>query len=423
MKIKRKLGLLLGIVLLIIMIGTAAYIASVPSRYRKIEISTAQRKNLAQSISEEGVVEPVRKQVIDIDTTHKVSEVLVQEGQDVKKGDLILKFSNSDNQYELEVEEINLKLAERELAKTIKNEKSDYMDVEYTYKQAEIALASAEAVLASAQKTLSSDKQLFESGAISKTKYEESVDNEKSKKNDFLLKEMELKRAFQTLADFDLDKDEQIYKLQSNINIIKENIKRLKVKVDSDTRADIDGRVVKLDVEDEILIYDINEYIVNLQLSQQDSLYIEEGMRAKIKVRGMEEKEYKGTVLSVDDVAIAPAGGGTGSKINVKIRIDNPDKSIKAGYAVDVKIELNIKAGAVVVDYESIVQDKDGKKFIYYVKSDVARRVAVSTGIETDFEVEIIEGLIQGDRYVVNPPEKMQDKNSMKIWGWRYESK
>ncbi|MGE5679123.1 MAG: efflux RND transporter periplasmic adaptor subunit, partial [Pseudomonadota bacterium] len=317
---------------------------------------------------------------------------------------------------DLEVEEINLKLAERELSKAQKDEKADYMDVEYSVTQAETALDKAEAELSSAEKELDRSRQLYESGVISKAEYDESLDNEKSKKDTYKLSEMELKIARQALADFDLDRNEKIAKLQGSIDIIKENLKKLQSKVDAATRADMDGRVVKLDIDKEILIYDVDQYVVNLQLSQQEALYIEEGMSAKVKIKGLEEKEYKGKVTEVDDVA-------TDSKVNVKLSIDNADKDLKPGYAVEVKIDLNIKEQAVVVDFESIVQDRDGKKFVYYVKDNVARKVAVTTGIETDYEVEVLEGLIQGDRYVVNPPEDMQEKNSMKIWGWRYESK
>jgi multidrug efflux pump subunit AcrA (membrane-fusion protein) len=96
---------------------------------------------------------------------------------------------------------------------------------------------------------------------------------------------------------------------------------------------------------------------------------------------------------------------------------------IKVGYDAEVKIDLSIKEGAVVVSFESILQDNDGKKYIYYVEDNMARRRPVATGIETSFEVEITEGILQGDRYVVNPPPEMQEESSVKIWGWRYESK
>jgi HlyD family secretion protein len=167
----------------------------------------------------------------------------------------------------------------------------------------------------------------------------------------------------------------------------------------------------------------MSKHMVNIQLKQQEALHIKEGMKAKVKVKGLDEKEYEGTVMDVDDVALSSESGGKGSKVNVEISIDNPNERIKIGYEVEVKIELSIKNEAVVVDFESIMQDKDGKKYIYFVKDNRAQRRPVSTGIETSFEVEIIEGIIQGDKYVVNPPEEMQEKSSMKIWGWRYESK
>ncbi|HYF83461.1 MAG TPA: HlyD family efflux transporter periplasmic adaptor subunit [Clostridia bacterium] len=432
MKVKKKLGLLLGIILLISIISITTIIAAVPSKHRKIVISTAHKKNLVQTVTVEGVVEPNKKQIINLDSNQKVLEVFAAVGQEIKKGDLVLKLDSSDNQYKLSVEEINLKLAERELSKVLKNGKTDKKDVEYSFKQAEIAYADGSAGLESAQNSLAADKLLFENGAISRSQYVESQKNVRDQENRMTLKAMEMNRASQSLANFDLDKDEQVFKLGSNISLIQQNISNLKSKVDADTRANIDGKIVKLEVEtdqyptddnSQILIYDMSKQMVNIQLKQQEALYIKEGMKAGIKVKGLDEKEYAGTVVDVDDVALTSISGGNGSKVNVKISIDNPDERIKIGYDVEVKINLYIKDEAVVVDFESIVQDNDGKKYIYFVKDNVAQRRPVGTGIETSFEVEITEGIIQGDRYVVNPPEEMQEKSSMKIWGWRYESK
>ncbi len=432
MKVKHKLGLLLGIVLVISVISVVTIVASAPAKHRKISIGTAKKKKLVQTVTVDGVVEPNRKQVIELNTTQKVLEVIAEEGQEVKKGDLILKLDSSDNQYRLSVEEINLRLAEKELSRVLRNETVDKEDVEYSYKQAETEFADAKGELKTARNTLSADKLLFEQGAISRSRYDESEKNVRKKENELALRTMELERASQNLADYDLDRDERIFKLTSNIDLIKESINNLKSKVDADTRSNIDGKVVKLEVEadqypnedsSQVLIYDMSRYMVSILLKQQDALYIEEGMKAKLKVKGMDEVEYKGTVLSVDEVATVSSEGGSGSRIEVKISIDNPDERIKIGYGVEVKIELSMKEEAVVVDFESIIKDTDGTKYIYFVENDIARKRVVSTGIETSFEVEITEGVIQGDKYVVNPPEEMQEKNSMKIWGWRYESK
>lgn len=424
MNIKHKFVLLLGIVIMITVIGISTIIAAIPSEHRKIVIKSARQKNLVQRVVAEGVIEPNKKQVIKLDSSQKVLEVLTSLGQEVKKGDLLLKLDSSDNQYRLAVEETNLKLAERELAKALSNESSDRKEAEFALTKAEGEYAYAKAELEAARIRQLADRQLFETGGLSKLQYDESLQQLQIKENELAEKAMELERAAKRLEDFDRDRDEKLYKLRSNIELINKNINSLKSKVDAETRADIDGRVVKIESEDavEILIYDTSRYIVNIGLKQQEALYVKEGMKAKVKVKGLDEKQYTGTVVEVGQVALAEAGA-TGPKVEVKVNIDNPDEDIKTGYAAEVQIDLSMKTDAVVVDFEAIIEDVDGKKYIYYVEDDMARRRIISTGIETSFEVEITEGLIQGDRYVVNPPEDMQEKTSMRIWGWRYESK
>jgi len=188
MNINKRLYLLLGIILMIFILGITTIIASVPSKHRKIEISTAQRKNLTQILNVEGIVEPNKKQVISMNPSQKILEVIADEGTDVKKGDLILKLDSSDNQYRLSIEEINLKLAERELSKVLNNEQSDRKDVEYTYKQAEIDFNEVRSELEIAKSGMNADKILYEEGAISKSQYEESVKNLKDKENTLILK-------------------------------------------------------------------------------------------------------------------------------------------------------------------------------------------------------------------------------------------
>lgn len=432
MKTRYKLFLILGIIIIISFVSIANIISFVPYKYRKIAISTAQMKNLTQSFTVEGVVAPSKKQVIDINPPNKVLEVYVDEGQEIKKGDLILKLDSSEDQHRLNIEEINLKLAERELSKLLRNEGDDKKDVENSHKLAELAFEDAKANLETARSALVANELLLEDGAISKIQLEESEQNLRAKEYELALKTMELDRAYQSLSNFNLNKEEQIFELESNINLINENIGYLKSKVDAVTKSDIDGRVVKLEINQDmnpsqessqVLIYDMSKYIVNTQFKQQEVVYIKEGMKAKIKIKGIEEKEYNGIVVDVDQIATSSLHDDSTSKFNARIIIDDSDERIRMGYEAEVKVDLNIKPDAVVVNFEAIIEDRDGRKYIYFVENDIARRKAVSTGIETSFEVEITEGIIQGDRYVVNPTEKMQSKNSMKIRGWRYESR
>jgi hypothetical protein len=50
MKIKHKLVLLLGIIIMITIIGISTIIAAIPSEHRKIVIKSARQKNLVQRV-------------------------------------------------------------------------------------------------------------------------------------------------------------------------------------------------------------------------------------------------------------------------------------------------------------------------------------------------------------------------------------
>src|SRR5690554_474524 len=99
MKTKTKLLLLLGIISVIFAISFNRIIAPMTSKFRKTVISSAQKKNLAQTVTLEGVVEPIDKQIIEINSTSKVLDIFVEEGQEIKKGGLLLKFDTLEDQH------------------------------------------------------------------------------------------------------------------------------------------------------------------------------------------------------------------------------------------------------------------------------------------------------------------------------------
>ncbi|MGE5631483.1 MAG: hypothetical protein ACM3TR_10350 [Caulobacteraceae bacterium] len=108
--------------------------------------------------------------------------------------------------------------------------------------------------------------------------------------------------------------------------------------------------------------------------------------------------------------------------LNIAISSNKGDELLRKS---DMKINLTVsfdkydnpKSKSVV----GIIPGTDEKLKDEVIKDDMATKIPVRTGVETSFEVEILEGLIKGDKYIVNPPEDMQEKGSVRIWGWRYE--
>ena len=56
-------------------------------------------------------------------------------------------------------------------------------------------------------------------------------------------------------------------------------------------------------------------------------------------------------------------------------------------------------------------------KYVFTVNGNKAVKTFVETGMETDFEIEILKGIKAGDSYVKNPPATLKDGDPVKQSG------
>jgi HlyD family secretion protein len=90
---------------------------------------------------------------------------------------------------------------------------------------------------------------------------------------------------------------------------------------------------------------------------------------------------------------------------------------VKVGFEADIDITLQESPAAVAVSYESVLEDKDGKKYVFVVENNKAVQRFVKTGLETDFDIQIAEGLKAGEQYVKNPPSTLKNGDPVKQSG------
>jgi membrane fusion protein (multidrug efflux system) len=97
-----------------------------------------------------------------------------------------------------------------------------------------------------------------------------------------------------------------------------------------------------------------------------------------------------------------------------KMVINNPDLKLRPGMFVKADIEIARKDSAIVIPKEIIVAGARGKT-IYVVDRGAAQRRTITTGLENEKSVEIIEGLKAGSRLVVKGYETLRDNSKVKI--------
>lgn len=145
---------------------------------------------------------------------------------------------------------------------------------------------------------------------------------------------------------------------------------------------------------------------VTVELSKYDLEKVREGQEAELTIAGA---AYQGTVDKIN--RMAQNNQQNTPVINADITVKNPDSSIFLGVEGKASIHTAKSEGAVLVPYEAVNTDKDGD-FCYVVKDGIVAKQRIVTGISSDYDVEVKEGIAEGDTVVtasnMNLEEGMQ---------------
>lgn len=388
-------------VLVVALLAVSVFFAvksSSKTKVTSVTLSSISKKDLIQSISLTGNIEPKDKQEIALNNAQKVSEIYVTEGKEVKKGDALIKYDTSDLDYQLKKAELNYNLNVLSSKNSIEQAKINYDNAKRAYEEI--------------NRKFTSNKELYENGFISKDEYETSKKALDDALNQLNLAQIQLDNASSSSS-------KQLESIRADIENYKKKIS------DSIIKSNIDGKIIKIDAKinqypsmnDKIVIYNTLSYKVKIEVSQYDAVNISLGQKANIKVKGL-NKTYNGTVTKIEQFAnIVNTGTSNESKVSIEITITNPDSNIKAGYEADAEIIINEKKDVLAVNFEAIKEDPNGKKYIFTVENGKVIKKYVETGLETDFDVEIISGLKAGDKYIANPPETLKENDTVKVLG------
>ncbi|KPU46222.1 putative efflux system component YknX [Oxobacter pfennigii] len=398
-------------VIILILLAAAALAAVVllsnPKPLSVME-GTASKNNLARTIVVTGYIEAEESENHILDTTQKVVDVFVKEGDDVKKGTVLAQLDTTDLEYQLKRAVINYDTARENLNNTS-------VTSDNSIKQAEINLEKAKSDYEDLKKKFEANQSLYDSGYISKFDYDASKKAFSDAENQVEYMEIQLENAKRNSSEVSQ---------KSQRDLSNTEIENLNKKIaDSTITADMDGRVVKFDIvkneypnqdNNTIIVCDPASYKVEVEVNQYDAVKIKTGQKAVVKIKGV-DKEYSGTVSKIGELAeVKVSGGNKESRIYIDVLINDIDESIRIGYEVDVDIILDEVTDVVSVGLDSIKTDADGQKYVFVAEGGKAVKRFVKTGFETDFDAEVTEGLKAGDKYILNPGNSLKEGDIIK---------
>lgn len=156
-------------------------------------------------------------------------------------------------------------------------------------------------------------------------------------------------------------------------------------------------------------ILDDSGYKVDCDLNETDASAAPLGAQVQLLVESLGE-ECRGTV-----VYVSPDRSRESNKFYLRVRLDEWPLSLKAGLFARGEIKLLQKQAALVLPKASLY-DRNGKYYAYVLKADqkVEQRALV-LGVSNEQEVEVLKGLQEGDRVILDNLSRLRPGMSVDV--------
>ncbi len=396
---KRKKILIIAVILLI---GVAFFIIRAkyqPNTAMALPTVKAIKGDISSKITALGNVETRQKQEV-YSGIQGVVEYIAEEGQQVKKGDVVLKIDDGELKLELEQAQSKVKQQNVELSRLLSGPRPEELKkARIKYQE---ALTSYEATLDDYEK----NQGLFNEGAISENEYINIKRELDVKKNQLAIMEVEL-------SILENPDEHEIALKQAALEEAEKSLANITKKLDKTIiLAEFDGIVIKQEIKQGMtvssgnLLLSIgspNDLQVDIGVNEYDASNIKVGQKAIITGDGFGDKIYKGEVVKIaPSASTIQTSRGNETTVKATIKVNDPDENIKPGFSTTAEITIEDKQGAVLLPLECVISGEKGKK-VMLVKDGAISEREVKTGIENELYTEITYGISEGDEVLQNP--------------------
>jgi HlyD family secretion protein len=142
---------------------------------------------------------------------------------------------------------------------------------------------------------------------------------------------------------------------------------------------------------------------------EKDIPRVRVGMKAKIEAQAFPGEVFEGRIARVNS-ALDQAT----RTLQAEIEIANPGHRLKPGMFVRLEIVLAEKPDALVVPKDAVMEEGTAR-WVFVVTGNQAVRRSVRTGLEHYPEIEILEGVAEGERVVIKGQESIRNGLAVRV--------
>ncbi len=146
---------------------------------------------------------------------------------------------------------------------------------------------------------------------------------------------------------------------------------------------------------------DVGDVYVLGKVDQADIGRIYNGQRARIVVESFKDKKFEGQITKIAPLGVEKDNVTT---FEVRVSIKNPGGELKANMTANAEIILEEKQNVLLVPEGAVVYDKDRNASVEIpdpAAEKGRRKLPVKLGISDGVKTELVAGLKQGDRVIL----------------------
>ncbi len=434
MKVWKKVAIGAGIaVLLAIIVAFTVHQSS--KNVATVQTGKVQRQDLATVVSASGEIKPKNYVNVGANAFGKITHLYVKEGDRVKRGQLLAQLENVQSSADVSANEASLQAAETDAL------------------AADAALKTSQADLLRAQADYDRNKQdweraqsLFKDGLISRSDFD-------SRRNAWATADAGLvqaqARVSQAKAQED-SADKHITQGRANLTRVTDVLQKTSYNAPYDgvvTNLPVrEGETVVMGIQNApgstlMTIADMSIITAEVMVDETDIVNVHLGQPAEVTIDAIPRKIFHGTVSEIGDNAIVRSSGVSTSQqataseeakdFKVVVNVQDAPLDLRPGLSTTAKITTATRSSALSVPIQALTlrtktqleQQKNapgsvhaaapvakevaskGKKEddiqgVFVIRNKKAVFVPVATGITGTTDIEVLDGLKEGDEVI-----------------------
>jgi HlyD family secretion protein len=400
-----------------------------------VQSGKAEREDLSSVVSASGEIKPKTYVNIGANAYGKITHLYVKEGDHVKKGQLLAQLENVQSSADVNAGQA-----------TVEASATDAIASDAALKTSDADLQRAEADYARNKLDWERAQNLFKDGLISKSDFD-------SRQNAWVTADSGLAQAKARVAQARAQKDSA----DRHISQARANLTRVADVLQKTTySAPYDGVITNLPVREGesvvigiqnalgstlMTLADMSVITAEVKVDETDIVNVHLGQPAEVTIDAIPKKIFHGTVSEIGDNAIVRSTGVATSQqataseeakdFKVVVTVNDPPADLRPGLSTTAKITTAARGNVLAIPIQALAtrskaqleQEKSapgsvhaaapskepaskGKDLkedlqgVFVIRNKKAEFVSVTTGITGTSDIEVIDGLKEGDEVI-----------------------